>query len=67
MIFNLLRNAIVALLLHAGAAVAFNGEPDAPAAETSAAPAQSCALPVQLSADTTNAPATLAVATGAHS
>ncbi|MEY4641308.1 MAG: hypothetical protein RLZZ227_1302 [Pseudomonadota bacterium] len=44
MIINWLKNALIALLLHAGAAVAFNRENPAPAADP-IAPAQACAVP----------------------
>lgn len=47
MIINWLKNALIALVLHAGAAVAFNREDPAPAADPSA-PAQACAVPAQL-------------------
>lgn len=46
MIFNLIKHLIMALLLDAGAAMAFDIEANEPApAATSAVPAQSCSVP----------------------
>jgi hypothetical protein len=66
MIFNWLKNAVIALLLHAGAAFAFNDDAAAPAAELTA-PAQACSAPVQLSTDATATYTAHSDDTGAHS
>jgi hypothetical protein len=45
MIFNIIKHFFMALLLDAGAAMAFDVDLDEPAPITATAPAQSCALP----------------------
>jgi hypothetical protein len=70
MIFSFLKHFILALLLDAGAGLAFKVDADAPApapAPVIATPVSSCALPASLSADTTSPQPNHAAATGAHS
>ena len=65
MISNLLKNAVIALLLHAATALAFNPEEREPAA-AGAGPVQTCAVPAAPSG-AAGKQATYSDTTGAHS